>query len=1347
MDVITFARSAPDCAEPQVPAAPSLPSTLRLIFVSLLLIVPLLAYVVIQLEGPRIRHEAQADLAAIAQLKAQQIETWMHERRGNARMLMTSEGFIAEAARHLADHTPAALLDDPRLQTLRQVYGYEVALLDPQDPHLDAARRILLAQALADGEPRWSDLYRDPAGQVWLDLLAPLKQPMPEGPRPLGGVLLRVRAADFLFPLIQAWPTQSPSAETLLFRREADQVLYLNELRHRPGTALRLRLPLASAELPAAIALRLGGTQSIEGRDYRGNAVLAASRPVAGTPWLIAAKIDRREVERPLHVLVGWISLVTLIAIVAVGLVLHRLWRQQQRNHQLALMASTGERDRLLNLFYDLPFMGMAIVAPDDCRFLQVNDRLCEILGYRREELLATAWEMLLPPEDRVANQSEHQRLLAGHCDAYHLEQRFLRKDGSHVDIALAVKCVRRPDGSVEHIVKTLRDITERKWSEDLLRRTQTLLYNFVEQAPLSIAMFNRNMNYLAYSRRWLEEYGQGHDDLLGRNHYKLHPDSSEAWRAVHRRGLAGETVRNDEDHWLQADGSERWLRWAVVPWRDENDEIGGIIISAEDITERKRIEQELSSSRVRLAAIIDSAMDAIITLDDARRITLFNPAAERMFGYRAEAMIGTTIDILLPERLRPIHQQHVLDFAGSDLSSASPVQARELCARRQDGSEFPIEITVSRTRIHGEQAYTAILRDVSERKASEQILRDRELDLTRAQAVGHIGSWRLDVRKNELTWSEENHRIFEAPAGTAMTYEFFLERVHPDDRAYVDREWQAALTGAPYDIEHRLLVNGRVKWVREKANLEFTDAGDLVGGFGITQDITDIKQAEQALRDSEERFQLAAEIGRSGTWDWDLVSGRVIWSRGHFEILGYRLDETTPSYESFLQRVHPEDRTRIEAVIRHCMQAHQDYAAEFRVVWPDRSVHWMGARGRFQYADDGSCQRMIGVLADITSHKLAELALREADQRKDEFLAMLAHELRNPLTPIRNAAHVLARLDIDEPRVRWAQDIIERQVSHLTHLVDDLLDVSRIASGKVVLKLRRLELADLVRQACEAVQALISSKHHRLDVDLPEQPLVLEGDPVRLLQVLQNLLNNAAKYTPDGGHIELIARARGPMLELQVRDNGMGMPPELLPRAFDLFRQGERTLDRSQGGLGIGLTLVRRLVELHGGQVEAQSPGPGRGSTFSLRLPLPADSPQPQAAVGPPAAPAATRLRVLVVDDDAVVAESMVVFLELEGHQVRSADSGHSALPLLASFRPQVVLLDIGLPGQDGYELARQIRANPAGEQVILVAVSGYGHEEALQRSRQCGFHRHLVKPVDPEVLSGLLAEIARPA
>ncbi|WP_031431741.1 hybrid sensor histidine kinase/response regulator [Methylomicrobium agile] len=378
-------------------------------------------------------------------------------------------------------------------------------------------------------------------------------------------------------------------------------------------------------------------------------------------------------------------------------------------------------------------------------------------------------------------------------------------------------------------------------------------------------------------------------------------------------------------------------------------------------------------------------------------------------------------------------------------------------------------------------------------------------------------------------------------------------------------------------------------------------------------------------------------------------------------------------------------------------------------------------------------------VSRNISVSKQVKAALHEASQRKDEFLAMLAHELRNPLTPINNAAHILDRLKLEDPRLGWATEVIKRQVKHLTHLVDDLLDVSRIARGKISLKKERLDLVEVIKAVLETARGFILPKRQSLDVRLPEQPIRVEGDPVRLSQVLLNLLDNASKYSPEKGRIEVNVQLLGAEVEIRVQDNGTGISPELLPTIFDLFQQGTRTLDRSQGGLGIGLTLVKQLVELHGGQVTASSPGAGLGSIFSIRLPTLAGT-VPLSVSETPKPSLDTGIRVLVVDDDPDVRESTALLLGLNGYEVRTADSGERAITLIDTFRPDVVLLDIGMPGENGYQVAQRIRRLAGGGDLLLIALSGYGRTEDLARSREAGFDHHLVKPLNLNVLCNLM-------
>jgi signal transduction histidine kinase/DNA-binding response OmpR family regulator len=388
--------------------------------------------------------------------------------------------------------------------------------------------------------------------------------------------------------------------------------------------------------------------------------------------------------------------------------------------------------------------------------------------------------------------------------------------------------------------------------------------------------------------------------------------------------------------------------------------------------------------------------------------------------------------------------------------------------------------------------------------------------------------------------------------------------------------------------------------------------------------------------------------------------------------------------------------------------------------------------------------------LAELYARQAAEAldnarlhrAIQEANRGKDEFLAMLAHELRNPLAPILNSLHVM-RLSDNPAKVEASRDMAERQVRHMTRLIDDLLDVSRITRGKIRLRREPIELAPVIQQAVESTRSLIESRGHHLEVDLPAEPIHLLADATRLEQVLSNLLNNAAKYTEPGGHVWLTARREGAAVLLSVRDTGMGIPPAMLSRVFDLFMQGHATLDRSQGGLGIGLTLVRSLVEMHDGSVEVHSEGPGKGSEFIVRLPALTAAPargSEEKAAGV-SAPTRRALRVLVVDDNRDAVDSLALMLQLDGHEVHLAHDGPSALEMARTYRPEVVLLDIGLPGMSGYEVARHLRGESQPDRFLLVAMTGYGQDEDRRRSREAGFDHHLVKPVDPADLRELLA------
>ena len=511
-------------------------------------------------------------------------------------------------------------------------------------------------------------------------------------------------------------------------------------------------------------------------------------------------------------------------------------------------------------------------------------------------------------------------------------------------------------------------------------------------------------------------------------------------------------------------------------------------------------------------------------------------------------------------------------------------------------------------------------------------------------------------------------------------------------------------------------------------------------------------QEREAALRRSDERLRLALEASDTGLWTHDLATGAVSWSPECYRIYGRAEGDLAESWEAYLQMVHEDDRAGILAAARTATAERGPYESEFRVVRPSGEVVWVASRGRATYAADGRPISRLGTVTDISRRKRAEEALLDADRRKDEFLATLAHELRNPLAPLRMGLGLLARIPSGQDFTRL-RVMMERQLGHLVRLIDDLLDVSRIRSGKMELARERTEVRAVVEAALEISRPLVDAAGHTLTVSLPEAPLVVHGDPTRLAQALSNLVNNAARYTPPGGRIEITVDACGDEVRLRVADNGCGIPRAMLFRVFDMFTQVDRTLTRTQGGLGIGLSLVRQLVEMHGGQVTAESPGPGLGSTFTLRLPLalppslaPSLATDASATAEPPSSrptPSGRMRRVRVIDDNVDAADTLVEMLRLFGHEALAVHDGTAAFAAVRGRPPEVVLLDIGLPGMDGYEIARRLRADPHLEGAVLVALTGWGNEEARQRSYDAGFDHHLTKPADPSAVNELLARL----
>jgi PAS domain S-box-containing protein len=533
---------------------------------------------------------------------------------------------------------------------------------------------------------------------------------------------------------------------------------------------------------------------------------------------------------------------------------------------------------------------------------------------------------------------------------------------------------------------------------------------------------------------------------------------------------------------------------------------------------------------------------------------------------------------------------------------------------------------------------------------------------------------------------------------------------------------------------KHTILIarDGTERAIDDLASPLRGDDGAFRGVVIVFRDITERRQAEKSLLASEERLRLAVAAGGIGLWDWDLASGDLVWNPNHESIWGYETGTPHRTYRDFIDRVHPDDLDRFTAAIATAREGGQDFGCEFRLVQPGGSIRWVSARGWFFRDTSGRAVRSVGAVVDMTVQKEAETLLKEGDRRKDEFLAMLAHEMRNPLASILNAVQILRFQEEADALQRQAKTILEGQVGQLIRLVDDLLEVSRITSGVVHLELGRCHLADVVERAVESIKFYATAFHNKVYVLEHDDSIWLMADAARLEQVLVNLLNNAVKFTPPGGMIMLRFERDADDVVLRVRDTGIGIAPEMLPRVFDLFTQETRSLDRSQGGLGIGLTLVRKIVELHGGRVEAFSGGKGHGTEFVVRLPAePAAAIAQRPSVTEPPAPPAIRRRLLVVDDNIPYADSLGNLLRLAGYEVEVVYSGPAAIRAVSIFPPDVLILDVGLPEMDGYDVARRLRRDYRPEMLRIVGVSGYGNALDRQLAVDAGFDDYLVKPV----------------
>ena len=732
----------------------------------------------------------------------------------------------------------------------------------------------------------------------------------------------------------------------------------------------------------------------------------------------------------------------------------------------------------------------------------------------------------------------------------------------------------------------------------------------------------------------------------------------------------------------------------------------------------------------------------AIFLLDPQGRIATWNAGARRIKGYAPEEVIGKHFSIFYPQaEIDRGWPQHELKEAGRVGRFED-----EGWRVRKDGTLFWASVVITAIKDDDGKvlAFSKVTRDLTGRMENEERLRTSEERFRMLiENVQDYAIFLLDPDGHVATWNAGAQRIKGYNASDIIGKHFSVFYTPESiSTGWPQRELEEAKRVGRFEDEGwRVRKDGTRFWANVVITALFSGDGELRGFSKITRDLTERRAQEDRVRQSEERFRLLLE----GIEDYAIFlldpEGRVTsWNTGAQKMTGWTADEIVGhSFELFFT---PEDVTRgaPAAELRNAVLNRRSEQRGWRLR-KDGRRYWADSVVTSLHDPEGRLRAFSKVVRDLSEKKRIE-NLEEQGRHLTEFLAMLAHELRNPLAPIRNAVGILGMGKDQTPQSAWAREVIDRQTTQLTRLVDDLLDVSRITRGKLRLQSTAMDVKSAVMRAVESSKPLIDRRKQQLRIELPETPVMVHGDLTRITQVTLNLLNNAAKYTQEGGEIRVALAQEGNQAVLRVRDNGAGIPPQLMDVIFDLFAQGERTIDRSEGGLGIGLTLAKRIVVLHGGSIEAHSEGVAEGSEFIVRLPILAPNlmRMSQMATDGDAGPSAHQQSVLVVDDNEDSATSTAALLRLAGHDVDVVHHGQAALDALDERMPDVMLLDIGLPGMSGYEVAREARSRPGGDELRIYAMTGYGHEDDRRRSLAAGFNGHLVKPVMPAELLKLV-------
>lgn len=1006
-----------------------------------------------------------------------------------------------------------------------------------------------------------------------------------------------------------------------------------------------------------------------------------------------------------------------------------------------------------------LSSIGDAVITTDTKgRITFLNPVAESLTGWTQDEAagvpLESVFKIVNEETRRTVENPATRALRAGVIVGLANHTLLIAKDGTERAVDDSAAPIRNASGEVAGVVLVFRDISERRRAEHLVQDTLNYSENIIATLREPFLVLDQNLLVKTANRSFYETFVVSPADTENQFIYDL---GNRQWDIPRLRELLKEVLSNNHpihDYEVEFDFEtigHKLMRLNARRVRKPGSHSDLILLAIEDITERRQTQDALRRALEFHEAVTSNMGDGLFTVNDQELVTGMNRTAEKLFGWKFDELRGRRMHDVTHYKLPDGKPYPAEDCSGLQvLQEGKPLINQEDVFIRKDGTYFDVLYSSSPIRDGGKiTGLVVVFRDITERKLATYRLKVSEIRYRRLFEAAKDGILILDPDTRQIT--DANPFIAELLGYTReemIGKELFeiglLKDEEASQAAFRELRENRFIRYEDLPLESK---KGQRREVEVVANL-YAEDGQSVIQANI-RDITERKRMKSALEDSETRYRRLFETAQDAILILDEPSGKIFDANPFIkDLLGYSQAELVGKelWQIGLFRDVEENRAAFRELQAQGYIRYENLPLETKE-GQQIEVEFVSNVYQVDHHEVIQCN-----IRDITERSRLERqtheqagALAELHQRKDEFLAMLSHELRNPLSAIFNALHVLRLEESGNPIQQKAKSVIERQVGQLAHLVDDLLEVSRVITGGIQLHQERLEMRGIVDRAIESARPLIDRRKHELSVSLPAEPIWLQGDPTRLEQVVVNLLINAAKYTDEGGQIRLTAQQEDSEVVLRVRDSGIGVSPELLPRIFDLFTQADRTLARSQGGLGIGLSLVQKLVELHGGTVAAHSAGLGQGSEFVVRLPALFPAIGSIALVETPKQAAHTS-RVLVVDDNVDAADMLAMMLQMFGHEVQAAYSGESALEKAVGCQPEFVLLDIGLPDIDGYEVARRLRQEPQTKDVTLIAMTGYGQDSDRQRSEAAGFDHHLVKPVEPQKLQELLAELAKP-